>query len=121
MECYSYIKRFYFLLSFIPSFIPTCLPSHIPSFLSFFLLSFLPFNPFFVHSDEDLGCSKSMALVVRGEGGVFPDPYSTLQEGGRLSIASSQGSAPAPLADVVDRAAIKPYGDILEQQHSLYR
>ncbi|XP_046882745.1 sickle tail protein isoform X1 [Hypomesus transpacificus] len=74
-----------------------------------------------VKPDEDLGCSKSMALVVRGEGGVFPDPYSTLQEGGRLSIASSQGSAPAPLADVVDRAAIKPYGDILEQQHSLYR
>ncbi|XP_062336762.1 sickle tail protein isoform X3 [Osmerus eperlanus] len=74
-----------------------------------------------VKPDEDLGCSKSMALVVRGEGGVYPDPYSTLQEGGRLSIASSQGSAPAPLADVVDRASIKPYGDILEQQHSHYR
>ncbi|XP_029930713.1 sickle tail protein isoform X2 [Myripristis murdjan] len=95
-----------------------------------------------VKPDEDLGSSKSMALVVRAEGGHhYPDSYcSPLQDGGgRLSIASSQGSAPASLtADMVDagggivpgglqqyRASIKPlgpYGEILEHQtQSLHR
>uniref|UniRef100_A0A3B4TGQ2 Actin interacting protein 3-like C-terminal domain-containing protein n=1 Tax=Seriola dumerili TaxID=41447 RepID=A0A3B4TGQ2_SERDU len=51
-----------------------------------------------VKPDEDVGSSKSMALVVRGEGGPhYPDSYcSSLQDGGggRLSFASSQCSAP---------------------------
>ncbi|XP_071386959.1 sickle tail protein-like, partial [Centroberyx affinis] len=95
-----------------------------------------------VKPDEDLGSSKSVALVVRGEGGPhYSDSYcSSLQDGGgRLSIASSLGSAPPSLAaDMVDaggggipgglqqyRASIKPlgaYGEILEHQtQSLHR
>ncbi|XP_049930722.1 sickle tail protein homolog isoform X1 [Epinephelus moara] len=96
-----------------------------------------------VKPDEDFGSSKSMALVVRGEGGpYYPDSYcSSLQDGGggRLSIASSQCSAPPSLtADMVDagvtgipgglqqyRASIKPlmgYGDSMEHQtRSLHR
>lgn len=84
-----------------------------------------------------------MALVVRGEGGPhYPDSYcSSLQDGGggRLSIASSQCSAPPSLtADMVDagvtgipgvlqqyRASIKPlmgYGESTEHQtRSLHR
>ncbi|XP_078143641.1 sickle tail protein homolog isoform X2 [Centroberyx gerrardi] len=95
-----------------------------------------------VKPDEDLGSSKSVALVVRGEGGPhYSDSYcSSLQDGGgRLSIASSLASAPPSLtADMVDaggggipgglqqyRASIKPlgaYGEILEHQtQSLHR
>ncbi|XP_042354275.1 sickle tail protein-like [Plectropomus leopardus] len=95
-----------------------------------------------VKPDEDVGSSKSMALVLRGEGGPhYPDSYcSSLQDGGgRLSIASSQCSAPPSLtADMVDagvtgipgglqqyRASIKPlmgYGDGMEHQtRSLHR
>ncbi|XP_044074663.1 sickle tail protein isoform X2 [Siniperca chuatsi] len=95
-----------------------------------------------VKPDEDAGSSKSMALVVRGEEGPhYPDSYcSSLQDGGgRLSIASSQCSAPPSLtADMVDagvtgipgglqqyRASIKPlmgYGESMEHQtHSLHR
>ncbi|XP_059201295.1 sickle tail protein homolog [Centropristis striata] len=91
---------------------------------------------------EDVS-SKSMALVVRGEGGPhFSDSYcSSLQDGGggRVSIASSQCSAPPSLiADMVDagltgipgglqqyRASVKPlmgYGDSMEHQtRSLHR
>ncbi|KAM6919942.1 sickle tail protein homolog [Lycodopsis pacificus] len=93
-----------------------------------------------VRPDDDAGSSKSMALVVRGEGGPhYPDSYcSSLQDGGgggggRLSMASSQCSAPPSLAaDMVDagvtgipgglqqyRASVKPlmgYGESLEQQ-----
>ncbi|XP_070775002.1 sickle tail protein homolog [Enoplosus armatus] len=94
-----------------------------------------------VKPDED--ASSSMALVVRGEGGPhYPDSYcSSLQDGGggRLSIASSQCSAPPSLtADMVDagltgipgglqqyRASIKPlmgYGESMEHQtRSLHR
>ncbi|XP_040911102.1 sickle tail protein-like [Toxotes jaculatrix] len=79
-----------------------------------------------VKPDEDAGSSKSMALVVRGEGGPhYPDSYcSSLQDGGggRSSFASSQCSAPPSLAvSLVDagvagipgglqqyRASIKP-------------
>ncbi|KAI3375392.1 hypothetical protein L3Q82_021878, partial [Scortum barcoo] len=96
-----------------------------------------------VKPDEDAGSSKSMALVVCGEGGpYYPDSYSSsLQDGGggRLSIASSQCSAPPSLtADMVDagvtgipgglqqyRASIKPlmgYGESMEHQtRSLHR
>ncbi|KAM9350014.1 sickle tail protein [Symphorus nematophorus] len=96
-----------------------------------------------VKPDEDAASSKSMALVVRGEGGPhYPDSYcSSLQDGGggRLSITSSQCSAPPSLtADVVDagvtgipgglqqyRASIKPlmgYGESMEHQtRSLHR
>ena len=86
------------------------------------------------------GSMKSMALVVRGDGGPvrYPDSYSSLQDGGRLSMASSLGSAPASLmSDVVDaggggggggghaglpqyRATIKPlvtYGDGVEHRY----
>ncbi|XP_075934704.1 sickle tail protein-like [Anarhichas minor] len=91
-----------------------------------------------VRPDDDAGSSKSMALVVRGEGGPhYPDSYcSSLKDrggGGRLSMASSQCSAPPSLAaDMVDagvtgipgglqqyRASVKPlmgYGESLEQQ-----
>uniref|UniRef100_A0A3Q1CXY4 Si:ch211-207d6.2 n=1 Tax=Amphiprion ocellaris TaxID=80972 RepID=A0A3Q1CXY4_AMPOC len=95
-----------------------------------------------VKPDEDVGSSKSMALVVRAEGGYYQDSYcSSLQDGvgGRLSIASSQCSAPPSLtADMVDggvlgvpgglqqyRASIKPllgYGESMEHQtRSLHR
>uniref|UniRef100_A0A3Q1FJP9 Sickle tail protein-like n=1 Tax=Acanthochromis polyacanthus TaxID=80966 RepID=A0A3Q1FJP9_9TELE len=95
-----------------------------------------------VKPDEDVGSSKSMALVVRAEGGHYQDSYcSSLQDGGggRLSIASSQCSAPPSLtADMVDggvlgipgglqqyRASIKPmlcYGETMEHQtRSLHR
>ncbi|XP_028283849.1 sickle tail protein homolog isoform X2 [Parambassis ranga] len=96
-----------------------------------------------VKPDEDIGSSKSMALVVRGEGGPFyPDSYcSSLQDGGggRLSTSSSQCSAPPSLtADMVDsgvlgipgglqqyRASVKPlmgYGESMEPQtRSLHR
>ncbi|XP_023261453.1 sickle tail protein-like [Seriola lalandi dorsalis] len=99
-----------------------------------------------VKPDEDVGSSKSMALVVRGEGGPhYPDSYcSSLQDGGggRLSFASSQCSAPPSVtADMVDagvpgvpgipgvlhqyRASVKPlmgYGESTEHPtHSLHR
>ncbi|XP_029309286.1 sickle tail protein homolog [Cottoperca gobio] len=96
-----------------------------------------------VKPDEDVGSSKSMSLVVRGEGGPhYPDSYcSSLQDGGggRLSIASSQCSTPPSLpADMVDagvtgipgglqqyRASVKPlmgYGESMEHQtRSLHR
>ncbi|XP_034411200.1 sickle tail protein homolog [Cyclopterus lumpus] len=95
-----------------------------------------------VKPDEDAGSSKTMALVVRGEGGPhYPDSYcSSLQDrgGGHLSMASSRCSAPPSLtADMVDagvtgipgglqqyRASIKPlmgYGESLEQTHFLHR
>ncbi|KAM9845031.1 sickle tail protein homolog [Aulostomus maculatus] len=96
-----------------------------------------------VKPDEDVGSSKSMALVVRGEGGShYTDSYcSSLHDGGggRLSIGSSQCSAPPSLtADMVDagvpgipgglqqyRASVKPlmgYGDSVEHQtRSLHR
>ncbi|XP_042285931.1 sickle tail protein homolog isoform X4 [Thunnus maccoyii] len=96
-----------------------------------------------VKPDEDVGSSKSMALVVRGEGrSHYPDSYcSSLQDGGggRLSITASQCSAPPSLtADMVDagvagipgglqqfRASIKPlmgYGESMEHQTlSLHR
>ncbi|GAA6230079.1 sickle tail protein homolog [Lates japonicus] len=96
-----------------------------------------------VKPDEDIGSSKSMALVVHGEGGShYPDSYcSSLQDGGggRLSITSSQGSAPPSLtADMVDagvpgipgglqqyRASINPlmgYGDSMDHlTHSIHR
>ncbi|KAM6989132.1 LOW QUALITY PROTEIN: uncharacterized protein LKV04_008850 [Tautogolabrus adspersus] len=97
-----------------------------------------------VKPDEDLDNVKSMALVLRGEGGPhYPDSYcSSLLDGGgrgRLSHSSSQCSAPPSLAaDLVDsggtgipgglqqyRASIKPlmgYGDTLDQQtRSLHR
>ncbi|KAM4623790.1 sickle tail protein isoform 2-T2 [Polymixia lowei] len=94
-----------------------------------------------VKPDEALGSSKSLALVVRG-GPQYPDSYCcSLQDGGggRLSLASSQGSAPPSLtADVVDtggggglgglqqyRASVKSlgaYGESLEHQtQSLHR
>ncbi|XP_018515674.2 sickle tail protein homolog [Lates calcarifer] len=96
-----------------------------------------------VKPDEDIGSSKSMALVVHGEGGPhYPDSYcSSLQDGGGgpLSITSSQCSAPPSLtADMVDagvpgipgglqqyRASIKPlmgYGDSMDHvTHSIHR
>ncbi|KAG7235741.1 hypothetical protein INR49_002243 [Caranx melampygus] len=95
-----------------------------------------------VKPDEDVGISKSMALVVRGEGGPHhPDSYSTLQDGGggRLGFASPHCSAPPTVpADVVDsgvagisavlhqyRGSIKPlmgYGESTEHPtHSLHR
>ncbi|XP_054624283.1 sickle tail protein-like [Dunckerocampus dactyliophorus] len=85
-----------------------------------------------VKPDEDVGNSKSMALVVRTEGGpYYPESYS--------SYASYQCSAPASLAaDMADteitgipaglqqyRASIKPlvgYGDGMDHQtQSLHR
>uniref|UniRef100_A0A8C3AE99 Actin interacting protein 3-like C-terminal domain-containing protein n=1 Tax=Cyclopterus lumpus TaxID=8103 RepID=A0A8C3AE99_CYCLU len=65
-----------------------------------------------VKPDEDAGSSKTMALVVRGEGGPhYPDSYcSSLQDrgGGHLSMASSRCSAPPSLtADMKSRK----YGD----------
>ncbi|XP_037643663.1 sickle tail protein homolog [Sebastes umbrosus] len=96
-----------------------------------------------VKPDEDLGSSKSMALVVCGERGPhYPDSYcSSLQDGGggRLSIASSQCSAtPSLSSDMVDagvtgilgglqqyRASVKPlmgYGESMEHwTRSLHR
>ncbi|XP_030608764.1 sickle tail protein-like [Archocentrus centrarchus] len=96
-----------------------------------------------IKPDEDAGNSKSMALVVHGEGGPhYPDSYcSSLQDGtgGRQSIPSSQCSAPPALTtDMVEvgvlgipgglqqyRASIKPlmgYGESMEDQtHSLHR
>ncbi|XP_051267032.1 sickle tail protein homolog isoform X3 [Dicentrarchus labrax] len=95
-----------------------------------------------VKPDEDAASSKSMPLVLRGEGGPhYPDSYcSYLQDGGgRLSIASSQCSAPPSLAaDMVDagvtgipgglqqyRVSIKPlmgYGESMDHQtRSLHR
>uniref|UniRef100_UPI0037E9348A sickle tail protein-like n=1 Tax=Semicossyphus pulcher TaxID=241346 RepID=UPI0037E9348A len=96
-----------------------------------------------VKPDEDSASSKSMALVLHGEGGPhYSDSYcSSLQDGGggRLSISSSQCSAPPSLAsDLLDsgapgipgglqqyRATIKPlmgYGETLDQQtRSLHR
>jgi len=88
-------------------------------------------------TDEGAGSSRTMALVLRGEGGpYYPDSYcSSLQDrgGGGLSMASAQCSAPPSItADMVDvgvtglpgglrqyRASIKPllvYGESLEQQ-----
>lgn len=95
-----------------------------------------------VKPDEDAGSNKSMALVLRGEGGpYYSDSYcSSVQEGGRLSISSSQCSAPPSLASNLlrdsegpgiygslkqYRASIKPivgYGETLDQQTtSLHR
>ncbi|XP_078121108.1 uncharacterized protein LOC144527100 isoform X2 [Sander vitreus] len=92
---------------------------------------------------DDIGNSKSMALVVRGGGGPhYPDSYcSSMQDGGggHLSMTSSQCSAPPSLtADMVDagvtgipgglqqyRASVKPlmgYGESMEHQtRSLHR
>ncbi|XP_041659555.1 sickle tail protein-like [Cheilinus undulatus] len=95
-----------------------------------------------VKPDEDADNTKSMALVLRGEGGShYADSYSSsLQDGGgRLSVASSQCSAPPSLtSDLLDsggagipgtlqqyRASVKPlmgYGETLDQQtRSLHR
>ncbi|XP_070701082.1 sickle tail protein-like [Pempheris klunzingeri] len=68
-----------------------------------------------IKPDENAGSSKSMALVVRSEGGPhYPDTYcSSLQDGagGRLSITSSQCSAP-----------LMGYGNSMEHQTgSLHR
>lgn len=86
-------------------------------------------------SDEDAAYSKSMALVVRGEGGHYPDSYcSSLQDrgGGCLSMASQCSAPPSLTADMVDagvtgipgvmqqyRATIKPligYRESMEHQ-----
>nr|XP_029136576.1 sickle tail protein homolog [Labrus bergylta] len=96
-----------------------------------------------VKPDEDADNFKSMALVLRAEGGPhYPDSYcSSLLDGGAGGgrLSSSQCSAPPSLAtDLVDsggtgipgclqqyRASIKPlmgYGDTLDQQtRSLHR
>ncbi|XP_034558653.1 sickle tail protein-like [Notolabrus celidotus] len=96
-----------------------------------------------VKPDEDAGSTKSMALVLRGEGGPhYPDSYSSSVQdgGGRLSISSSQCSAPPSLAsDLLGdsggsgipgtlqqyRASIKPlmgYGETLDHKtRSLHR
>ncbi|TMS09418.1 Sickle tail protein-like protein [Larimichthys crocea] len=88
-----------------------------------------------VKPDEDAAYSKSMALVVRGEGGHYPDSYcSSLQDrgGGCLSMASQCSAPPSLTADMVDagvtgipgvmqqyRATIKPligYRESMEHQ-----
>ncbi|XP_068456196.1 sickle tail protein-like [Clinocottus analis] len=87
-----------------------------------------------VKPDEDAGSSKTMSLVLRGEGQHYPDSYrSSVQDGGgRLSMASSQCSAPPSLtADMVNagvtgipgglqqyRASIKP---LIEQTRFPHR